>query len=267
VRIRVVGFIVVIAALLAGAGAAGAATVSGSLSVLQTTSTSVTFTVTAQRTCVTDEQCDYYADLEAFDGGGDCPTTYPADPSNVWNGDVQNTGPTTETGTITPHGWQARVPPTTPTRLCLFIFADNAYYYAGGTTVTRPDGPPAPGTTTTPPPGGATTPGTTTPPGGTTRPVTGSSRSRTPATPAVRTVALTKASASAKAALKKAYGKRFTQGRRYKASCRRVSKAHVRCAVSWQHGGTWRGTVDVTGAIRKGRQVLVTRVRVRKPKG
>lgn len=261
-RIRVVGFIGVIAALLAGSATAGAATVSGSLSVLQTTPSSVSFTVTAQRMCAADEQCDYYADLEELDGGGDCPTTYPADPWNAWNGDVQNTGPTTETGTITPRGWLARVPPTTPTRLCLFVFADNAYYYVAGTTVTRPDGPPPPGTTTTPPPAGGTTPAPGS--GGTTRPVTGTSR-RTPAAPAVRTVALTKASASAKAALKKAYGKRFTQGKRYRASCRRVSKTHVRCAVSWQRGGTWKGTVDVTGAVRNGRQVLLTRVRVRKP--
>jgi hypothetical protein len=276
VRNRVVGFIVVLAAFLGGAGAAGAATVSGSLSVTATTPTSVSFTVVGQRTCAADEQCDYYADLEDLDGAGDCPTTYPSDPYNIWNGQVDNTGPTTETGTVTPKNWTGRGA-VGPQRLCLYIFADGTYYYVSGTTITRPD-PPADGggTTTTPggstnPPGGITLPGS----GGAGganggrspgAPVTGSSGTRTPATRVtVRTVALTKASTSARAALKKAYGKKFTQGRHYRATCRRVSRTHVRCAVSWQRGGTWKGTVDVTGAIKRGKQVLVTRVRVKRP--
>jgi hypothetical protein len=264
----VAGLIVVVAALLAGAGPAGAATVSGSLSVTGTTPTTVTFTITGQRTCVAGEQCDYYADLEELDGDGACPTTYPADPKNAWNGDLQNTGPTTETGTITPRHW-SNPAPVGPERLCLFIFADNAYYYASGAVITRPGPPPATGTGTTTTPGSTTTPGTTTPPGGGSgrtpgAPVTGSSRTPTSRV-AVRTVALGRAATSARAALKHAYGKRFTQGTRYRASCKRVSKTHVRCAVSWQHGGTWRGTVDVTGAVKRGRQVLLTRVRVRRP--
>jgi hypothetical protein len=272
VRIRVVGFIVAIAALIgsaAGAGAAGAATVSGSLQVTATTPTSVTFTVNGQRTCVPDEQCDYYADLEEFDGAGDCPTTYPSDPWNAWNGNVQNTGPTTEVGMITPRRWPAPSDPG-PERLCLFIFADNVYYLVGGTVITRPGPPPSDARTI--PPGGITLPGsggTATTPGGTTP---GGSTTSTPSslrTVAVRTVALTKAAASAKAALKRTYGKKFTQGKRYRATCKRVgrSRIHVRCAVSWQRAGTWRGTVDVTGAVRSGRQVLLTRVRVRRPKG
>lgn len=276
-RIRVAGFIVVIAALAgsAGAGAAGAATVSGSLQVTATTPTSVAFTVTGQRTCAPDEQCDYYAELDEVDGAGDCPTTRPSDPYNAWNGNVQNTGPTTEVWTITPHHW-LQSGAVGPERLCLYIYADYVYYYVSGTVISRPGGggqTGGGGGTGTQPggitlPGGgrtgsggsSTTPGTTARPGGSTTP---SSR-----TVAVATVALTKASASAKAALKKAYGKRFTQGKRYKATCRRVgrSRTHVSCAVSWQRGGTWKGTVDVTGAVRNGRQVLVTRVRVRKPK-
>jgi hypothetical protein len=267
VRIRVVGFIVVLTAVLAGAGPAGATpTVSGSLAITATTPTSVTFSVTAGRTCVPDEQCDYYADLEDFRGGGDCPTTYPADPFNIWNGQVTTTGPTTESGTITPFGWPARADPG-PERLCLFIYADGSYYYADGTTITRPAPPPDTGTGTPPP--GVRLPGGVTPPGGggTTRtPVTGTSGGRTPATRVtVRTVAIGKAATSVRAALKKAYGKRFSLGKRYRATCRRVSRTHVRCAVSWQNGGTWRGTVDVTGAVKKGRQVLVTRVRVKRP--
>jgi hypothetical protein len=288
VRIRVVGFIVVIAALVGGlgasAGAAGAATVSGSLQITATTPSSVSFTVTAQRTCAADEQCDYYASIEEFDGPGDCPTTYPNDPWNEWNGNVQNTGPTTEVATITPRHWPSPGA-VGPERWCLFIFADNAYYYVDGTTITRPDGAQSGGGGsggTTNPPGGITLPGGgrtgsgggtgTGTSGGTsgsgssggTR--TGGSGSGTRVT--VRTVALTKAAASAKAALKRAYGRKFTQGKRYKAVCRRVgrSRTHVSCAVSWQRSGTWRGTVDVTGAVRGGRQVLVTRVRVRKPK-
>lgn len=279
-RIRVAGFIVAIAALVgsAGAGAAGAATVSGSLQVTATTPTSVSFTVTGQRTCAPDEQCDYYAELDEVDGAGDCPATRPSDPYNPWNGNLQNTGPTTEVASITPRHW-LQSGAVGPERLCLYIFADYVYYYVGGTVITRPDGGgQTGGGTTNPPPGGirlpggggtgtgtgsggsSTTPGSTTRSGGSTTP-----SSRT----AVRTVALTKASASAKAALKKAYGKKFTQGKRYRATCRRVGKSrtHVSCAVSWQRGGTWKGTVDVTGAVRNGRQVLVTRVRVRKPKG
>jgi hypothetical protein len=263
VRIRVVGFIVVISAFFAGAGAgaAGAATVTGSLQVMSITPTSVTFNVTAQRTCAPDEQCDYYADLEELDGTGDCPTTYPADPWNAWNGNVQNTGPTTEVGTITPRRWTGTAP-VAPERLCLFIFADNVYYGVGGVTIARPDAPPTTTGTSTPPGGTTTPPGVR--PGGGTTPGTGRTPART--TPRVATVALTKAATSAKAALKRKYGKRFTQGKRYKAKCTRVSKTHVRCAVSWQNGGTWKGTVDVTGAVRSGRQVLVTRIRVRRPK-
>jgi hypothetical protein len=272
VRIRVVGFIVAIVALAASAGSAGAATVSGSLQVTATDATTVTFNASAQRTCAPDEQCDYYADLENFLGGGDCPTTYPADPFNAWNGNVQNTGPTTEVGMITPRAWTGAADPG-PERLCLYIFADSVYYYVGGTVINRPAGAPPAGARTIPPggitlPGGGRTGGGSTTPGGGT---TGGASTRTPTssrTVAVRTVALTQAAASAKAALKRAYGKRFTQGRRYRASCRRVgtSRIHVRCTVSWQRAGTWRGTVDVTGAVRGGRQVLVTRVRVRKPK-
>jgi hypothetical protein len=278
VRIRVVGFIVVIAALAGGsAGAAGAATVSGSLQVTATTPTSLSFTVNAQRTCTPDEQCDYVAILDEADGTGDCPNPRPYDTWNAWNGNVQNTGPTTEVHTITPRGWNGSGA-AAPEKLCLYILADNVYYYVDGTTITEPAGGGGGGTTN--PPGTFPLPGTRTGTGtgtgsgttGTGTGRTGASGTTTPSsssrTVAVRTVALTKAAVSAKAALKKAYGKKFTQGKRYKAVCRRVgrSRIHVSCAVSWQRSGTWTGTVDVTGAVRGGRQVLVTRVRVRKPK-
>lgn len=267
-RYRVVGFIVAISALVAGAsaGPAGAATVSGSLQVTQVTPTSVTFNVTGQRTCAADEQCDYYADLEEVDAPGDCPTTA-SDPENIWNGNVQNTGPTTEIGMIRPRRWTSR-DAVAPSRLCLFIFADNVYYFVGGATITRPDAPTGDGTSTTP---NGTTPLGGTAPGagsGSRTSGSGSAGTRTPSSGtrvAVKTVALGKASASAKAALKKKYGKSFTKGKKYRASCKRVSKTHVRCAVSWVNHGTWKGTVDVTGAVKGGRQVLATRVKVRKP--
>jgi hypothetical protein len=270
VRIRVVGFIVAVAALAAGTGSAGAATVSGSLQVTAIGPTTVTFNATGQRTCAPDEQCDYFADLENLLGDGDCPATYPDDPWNAWNGNLQNTGPTTEVWTITPRGWTGTAA-VGPERLCLYIFADSVRYLVGGTVINRPAGAQPGGGGTTNPPGGITLPGSGRPGTGGTG-TTGGASTRTPApsrTVRVSTVALTKAATSAKAALKKAYGKRFTQGKRYRSSCRRVgrSRTHVRCTVSWQHAGTWKGTVDVTGAVRSGRQVLVTRLRVRAPKG
>jgi hypothetical protein len=264
----VVGLIVGISAFFAAAGPAGAATVTGSFTPNDIQATSVSFTVTGQRTCAADEQCDYYSDLEDLTGGGDCPTTYPADPWNTWNGQVQNTGPTTETGTVSPRGWLAGG--TGPERMCLFIFADGIYYYVGGADLTPPDpnaGTAGSWTPTEPPPARPSTGTTTTPTSGTSG---GSSGTRTPTPPArrltVATVALTKASTSAKAALKRTYGRKFTKGKRYRATCRRVSKTHVRCAVSWSYRGTWKGTVDVTGAIRSNRQVLVAKLRVRRPK-
>jgi hypothetical protein len=309
VHTRAAWVIAVLTACLAWSAPAGAAQVQGSLTVTEVTASSVSFTVTAQRTCVTNEQCDYYADLEEVEGEGACPAAYPADPWNAWNGAVLNTGPSTESGTITPRGWLSKVA-VAPSRLCLYIYAERAYYLAGGTTITRPgtvgDGggapPPGDGTPTIPgfKPKAPVTPGTS----GTAAPTSGASTPKLTtcagyryqqsaqkaldANPAlasgldhnrngvacqglakrktyVRTVGVAAAGTSTRAALRRAYGKAFTQGTGYKAQCARRSRTRVRCTVSWQHKGTWAGSVDVVGALRKNEPVVLTQVKVQRP--
>jgi hypothetical protein len=302
VRTRALWSIIVLAACLAWCAPAGAADVDGSIQVTDTTATTVSFTVTAQRTCGEGEQCDYYADLEEFDGDGPCPSAYPADGWNSWNGAVLNTGPSTETGTITPRRWLSKAA-IGPSRLCLYIFAEGAYYYVGSSAaITRPVPPAGAGGSTAP---SSTTPGTTggsgtsgapssTKPGGSATLTCAhyayqqTAQQALKANPAlaaqldpdgngvacqglpkrkthIRTVAVSAAAASARTALRHAYGRAFTRGTAYRSSCHRLTRTHVRCAVSWRHGGRWSGHVDVTGALRKNKPTLVTRVRVRRP--
>jgi hypothetical protein len=131
-------------AVLVGAAAwcapAGAAQVSGSLQVTATTATSVSFTFTAKRTCTGGEQCDYFSELDQLTDASACPPGRPNDPWIVWTGDVQNTGPTTETGRATPRGWGAGSTTTGSSRLCLYTFADNVYYLVADALITRPAG-------------------------------------------------------------------------------------------------------------------------------
>jgi hypothetical protein len=139
VRTRAAWAIAVVTACLAWAAPAGAAPqVEGTLQVTETTATTVSFTVTGKRTCVTDEQCDYYSDLEEFDGDAPCPTDYPTDGWNSWNGAVLNAGPSTETGTITPRHWLSKDAAVGPSRLCLYLYADRVYYLVAGALITRP---------------------------------------------------------------------------------------------------------------------------------
>ncbi|WCB91468.1 hypothetical protein DSM104299_00139 [Baekduia alba] len=304
---RAAWVIVVLTACLAWSAPAGAAQVSGSLQVTGVTATTLSFTVTAQRTCAADEQCDYYADLEELDGDGPCPTDYPSDPWNAWNGDVLNTGPSTETGTITPRRWPSTAA-VAPSRLCLFIYADHVYYYVDGTTITRPSTPAGGGTPTTPGAPGSSLPGVPKPK------APGSSGSSSPTPPGaattkltcahyvyqqnaqkaldadrslaarldpnhdgvacqglpkrktyVRTLGTAASATSARAALRHAYGQAFAQRTGFRSRCARRSRIRVRCAVSWQHEGTWTGYVDVVGAIRANRQAILTHVHVRRP--
>jgi hypothetical protein len=295
---RAAWFITLLTLGLAWAAApAGAAQVSGSLAVTGTTATTVSFTVTAQRTCGTGEQCDYYADLLELDGAGSCPAAFPGDEKNIWNGDVQNTGPTTESGTISPAPWLSGQGSAT-SQLCLYVYADSAYYYVGGTTITRP--PPAAGPGTPGP--STTTPGSTTtpkPPGssGGSTPVKVSCAGYTyqqdaqkalranPSLAArldgnhngvacqdlpkrktyVKTLGKVASATAARAALRHAYGTSFARGTGYHARCVRRSRIRVRCAVAWRNQGTWSGYVDVVGVIRKNRQAVLTHVHVRRP--
>lgn len=292
--------IAVLTACLAWAAPAGAALVRGSLTVTGTTPTTLSFTATAQRTCAANEQCDYYADLLELDGSSTCPATFPGDEKNVWNGDVLNAGPSTESGTISPFPWLSGTG-SPISQLCLFVFADRTYYYVDGKTITRPDPSPA---------GGSDTPGasTTTAPGSTTAP-------KTPGTPGgsapeedtcagytyqqdaqkalganpslaarldanhngvacqdlpkrktyVKTLGKVASATSARAALRRAYGTSFARGTKYRARCDRRSRVRVRCTVTWQDKGTWTGYVDVVGVIRKNEQAVLTHVHVRRP--
>jgi hypothetical protein len=309
VHTRAAWFIAVLTACLAWVGPAGAAQVSGALAVTGTTATTVSFTATAQRTCEASEQCDYYADLLEIDGASSCPATFPGDEKNVWNGEVLNTGPSTESGTISPAPWLSGKGSAT-SQLCLFVFADGTYYYVGGTTITRPGPPPAagsdtpgaptttPGSTTTTPktPGssgssggsggsGGSAPGKDTCAGYTYQQDAQKALGADPSLAArldpdhngvacqslpkrqtyVKTLGKVASATSARAALRHTYGKSFTRGTKYRARCVRQSRVRVRCTVTWQNKGAWRGYVDVVGAIRKNKQTVVTHIHVRRP--
>jgi hypothetical protein len=293
--------IAVLTACLAWAAPAGAAQVSGSLAVTGVTATTLSFTATAQRTCVANEQCDYYVDLLELDGASSCPTTFPGDEKNVWNGEVLNTGPSTESATISPTPWLSGKG-SAISQLCLYVFADRAYYYVDGTTITRPDPPPtggadtpgSPTTTTTP-----KTPGSSGPPGTSGGPAPGkvtcagyiyqqNAQKALGANPSlaarldrnhngvacqglpkrktyVKTLGKVASETSARAALRDAYGTSFARGTKYRARCDRRSRVRVRCAVAWQNQGAWRGYVDVVGVIRKNQQAVLTHVHVRRP--
>jgi hypothetical protein len=140
-------------AVLIGAAAwcspASAAQVSGSLQVTATTATSVSFTFTATRTCSGGEQCDYFSEIDQLNDASACPAGRPPDPWILWTGDVQNVGPTTETGRATPRGWAAGSATGGASRLCLYTFADDVYHLVADAVITRPAGGgdgPAPGT-------------------------------------------------------------------------------------------------------------------------
>jgi hypothetical protein len=296
VRTRAAWSIAVLIACLAWSAPAGAAQVDGSLQVTGVTASTVTFTATAKRTCVTDEQCDYFSEIDQIDGDGPCPATRPDNPWIAWTGDVQNTGPSTENATITPRQWSS-TDPVGPSRLCLFTYAELNYYLVGSAPIARPavpGGNPSPPGTPTPRPPGA--PGAPTPPGAV-NPATVTCEHYTYQQSAqkaldansslaarldrdgngvaceglpkrrtfIQTVGVAAAATTTRAALRRAYGKAFTQRAAYRARCARRSRTRVRCTVSWRHKGTWRGTVDVVGALRKNRPALLTQIHVRRP--
>ncbi|HET6507279.1 MAG TPA: hypothetical protein VFG42_10860 [Baekduia sp.] len=162
-RAAEVWVIAVLAAAAAWCAPAGAAQVSGSLQVTATTSTSVSFTFTVKRVCSGGEQCDYFSELDQLTDASACPATRPHDPWILWTGDVQNTGPATETGRARPRGWSGAAV-VGPTRLCLYTFTDGDYTLVATAVITRPSGG-DPGDAS--PGGDGSTPTTTQPGGGT----------------------------------------------------------------------------------------------------
>ncbi len=285
----------VLAATLAWTAPAGAAQVSGALVVTDMTATTVSILFTAKRTCADGEQCDYYSEIVQLPDTSACPTARPDDPWWIlWTGNVQNAGPTTETGTATPRGWGGATP-AGPSRLCMYVYADGSYAYVG-------DGLIAP----KPAPGGAGTGGGTgSGPGGggASKPFDDSlphparcwrfayqqdAQAALQADPAlarhldrnhdgvaceglpkrrryVATVALREAAIATRAALRRTYGRAFTGGTHHRARCARVTRTRVRCSVSWRRRGTWTGSVTVVGALRHNRRVVVARPHVLRP--
>jgi hypothetical protein len=295
VRGRAWGSIVaVLAAAVAWCAPAGAAQVSGSLQVTVTGPTSISFTFTTKRACAGGEQCDYFSELDQLDDDTSCPLGRPSNPWILWTGDVQNTGPTTETGQATPRGWNAVAPRT---RVCLYTYAEGEYSLTASALIAQPPGGA---------PGGGSTPGGTQPggPNGTSprSPGTGSAATdcaRYPyqqnaqaalkADPTlaagldrngngvacetlpkrktyISTVALRKAATAARAGLRDMYGAYFLNRHRYHERCVRITRTRVRCSVSWRYdGGTWRGSVSVVGRLRNNKSVLVARPHVLRP--
>lgn len=298
-RVASIWVLTVLTAALAWAAPAGAVQVSGKLVVTDATATTVSFLFTGKRTCTGGEQCDYFSELIQLADASACPAARPDDPWWIlWTGNVQNTGPSSETGQATPRGWLAPTPPA-PARLCQYIFADETYTLvdsaliapgaAGGTT----PGGGGPGSG----PGGAGGPGGAAKPPGPPVPVAATCRrygyqqnaqKALEADPTlarhldqngngvaceslpkrkhyVGTVALSTAASATRAVLRKTYGSAFTDGARYRARCARVTRTRVRCSVSWRHHGTWRGSVSVVGRLRHNQRVIVARPHVLRP--
>jgi hypothetical protein len=292
---RVARVAVLLVTALTWCAQAHAAQVGGSLRVTAVDRTSVSFTVTMGRTCALEEQCDYFSEIDQIDGDGPCPAGHPEDPWIMWTGDVQNTGPTTESATTTPRRWS----PTSAigtSRLCLYAYADLTYSYVDSATITQPPRPATqiapPGTPGAPGPGAGGGPAT---PGG--AGATAACRRYTSQQSAqkalnrnrelaaaldgdgdgiaceelprrvtyVRTLARAASEKPARAALQRAYGKAFAQRSRFRSRCERRTRTRVRCSFSWRHDGTWRGYVDVVGVIRRNQQAVVTHVHVIRP--
>ena len=136
---------VVLTVALGCCAPAGAAQVSGTLTIKQVTPTSVSFSLTSKRTCDPGEQCDYFSEIDQLADASACPADHPADPWILWTSNVQTTGPTTETGKISPRGWLGPTP-VPPTRLCVYTYADRVYYLTADAVVTQPAGGPGDGT-------------------------------------------------------------------------------------------------------------------------
>jgi hypothetical protein len=292
---------VIVAGLLI-ASPAQAGQVSGQLQVTQIAGSSVAFSVTAARTCAPAEYCGYFAVIDELEGDVACPSARGGSDARVWwVGDVQDTGPSTESATQQPYSWSATA--TGAVRLCLYVYANSIYHVLGGVTVVPGGTPPAAAS------GQAVVPGPATP-------ATPSVPSApTPAVPAptppsapeascddyeyrqdaqdaldgdpslqkaldangdgvacgqlprrisrVATLGKAEAARFAAVALRRSYGGRFTSRTGWAISCGRLSRVRVRCAVRWRHAGTWRGTVTVVGVIRDNKQSVIWHVKVR----
>lgn len=134
---------VVLAVALGWCASADAAQVSSTLTIKQVTATTVSFSLTSKRIC-NGEQCDYFSELDQLTDDSPCPASRPNDPWIAWTGNVQTTGPTTETGKITPRGWLGN-PAAPPTRVCIYTYADRIYYLTADAVIKQPD-PTTPGT-------------------------------------------------------------------------------------------------------------------------
>lgn len=284
---RCLGWVVGVVAVLAWCGPAGATvTATGSLKVTSTSTTSVSFSVSVDTRCTeATEACGFFAELDQLDGTGACPAERPLNNWNLWNGEVQEVGPWSGGSTETPQGWK----PTggaPPSRLCLYVYVNQAYYLVDGTTIQQP--PPGSPPSTPPgtrPPGGSDPNG----PAPTTR--CSSFKYQQSAQRALKRdrrlaatldpdgdgvacetlpkqllrVATLSTSASAtrtRAALRARYGARFTRRTAYRATCSRLSRTRVRCRVTWRHGGPYTGYVDVVGVIRNNKQTVLVHVHV-----
>lgn len=287
--------IAVLTAALAWSAPAGAAQVDGALVVTEMTATNVSILFTGHRTCTGGEQCDYFTEIDQLEDDSLCPPQHPEGPWWIlWTGKVQNTGPSSETGTATPRGWSGPTP-AGRTRLCMYMYADFNYYLVDSAMIAPAPTPAAPG------PGG---PGST--PGnadgrprqlGKPSPDTvtcrryvyqQSAQNALKSDPALAarldrngngvaceslpkhkhyatTVGVRAAATATRAALRKTYGAAFTHGTRYRARCARISRTRVRCSVSWRHLGTWTGTVDVISRIRDNKREVVARPNVLRP--
>lgn len=127
-----------VVAALGWCSAADAVQVSATLTINQTTATSITFTFTSKRIC-NGEQCDYFSEFDQLADDGPCPAARPNDPWIAWTGNVQTTGPTTESGRISPRGWLGATP-APPTRLCVYTYADLEYYLTADVVLRQPAG-------------------------------------------------------------------------------------------------------------------------------
>ncbi|WP_445152446.1 hypothetical protein [Baekduia sp. Peel2402] len=141
--------VIVLTVALGCCAPAGAVQVSGTLTIKQATPTSISFSLTAKRTCGPGEQCDYFSEIDQLADTSACPAGQPADPWIAWTGNVQTTGPTTETGRISPRGWLGPTP-APPTRLCVYTYADRVYYPIADVVITQPSGGAGGGGTDTP---------------------------------------------------------------------------------------------------------------------
>jgi hypothetical protein len=214
--------------------------VSGRLTVTPEGESHLLLSMSVQHQCAPPASCGWFAVVDQVSAAAPCPAT-PAAP--LWVGPITEAPSAAYTTVEQPYGWSDG---REPIRLCLMVDHESGFQTVADVVYTPPAPPPA-----APPP-----PPTSSPP----IPPASPPAAEVPINP---TVTLAEARRYVRTALRRRFGRRFTDRRDFRMTCARLSRIRFRCRVSWRHKGRYEGTVTIWSSLEDDTAYFNWKVNVR----